>query len=431
MRVAVVGSGIAGLTVAHRLAPDHDVVVLEAADRPGGHAHTHDVELGGRTFAVDTGFIVCNDRNYPHFTALMGELGISLQDSDMGFSVRADFEDFEYSGDSFSGLFAVRRHLRDPRFLRMIVEYARFNRVGRRFLASGDETTSLRAFLEREGFSDWFVQRLLVPQASAVWSADPEQMWTFPAAFLLRFFHNHGILGFTGRPNWQTVPGGSRTYVEAITRPLGERLRLSSPVRAVARDEDGATVTVEGHEPERFDEVVLACHSDQALALLADASPEERDVLGAIPYHESEAVLHTDRGLLPRRERAWASWNCHLLAEADRVDGPALTYHMNRLQSLDAPEELCVTLNRRAAIDPERIISVQRYAHPIFTPEGLVAQRRWADVSGVRHTHFCGAWWRWGFHEDGVWSGLRVAAAIRGTELDPADARPPALVGAA
>jgi predicted NAD/FAD-binding protein len=420
MRVAVVGTGVAGLTCAHHLRRRHDVVLLEADDRPGGHTHTRDVTVDGRRVAVDSGFIVCNDRTYPNFLALLDELGVATRETSMSFSVTARDEDFEYHGDSIGGLFAQRRNAVDPRFLRMVAEYVRFNRVARRFLASGDETTSLRSWLERERFSRWFVERLIVPQAAAVWSADPASMSDFPALFLLRFFANHGMLDLRDRPQWMTVVGGSRSYVDALLAPFApEQIQLGRPVVGVRRHADGATVTTRAADGTgtaiAVDHVVLACHSDQALALLEDATAAERAVLGAIPYRENQATLHTDVSLLPRRRRAWSSWNAHLLA-APRPRA-TVTYDMNRLQGLDLESRLLVTLNLDDAIDPERVIDRTVYHHPVFTPAGLAAQRRWADVSTGR-THFCGAYWRWGFHEDGVWSGLRVARALGARAAD-------------
>jgi predicted NAD/FAD-binding protein len=323
----------------------------------------------------------------------------------MSFGV-SDGRDFEYNGASPNGLFAKRAHLVTPWFHRMVADLVRFNREARALLRlAGGDGPSLGHWLEELRFSRPFVERLIVPQASAVWSADPGQMWTFPARFLVEFFDNHGMLGFRNRPAWRTVVGGSRSYVEAVVRPWRERLRLGTPVRAIARDADGVTVTA--REPERFDHVVLAVHSDQALGMLTDASDREHEILGAIPYQPNEAVLHTDARLLPRRRRAWASWNYHLLPEPTGLT--TVTYHMNRLQSLRAERELCVTLNRSEAIDPRHVLRTFRYAHPVFTAAGARAQGRVHEISGGERTHFCGAYWGHGFHEDGVVSALRVA----------------------
>ena len=406
MKIAVVGAGISGLVAAHHLHPEHDITVYEANDYVGGHTSTHRVDLADETHWVDTGFIVYNDRNYPNFEPLLAELGVETQPSHMSFSVSDDTGSFEYASTP-RGLFAQRSHLADRRFLRMVRDLIRFNREAPALLELGPgEGPSLREFLREGGYADWFVQRLIVPQASAVWSADPAQMWSFPAGFLARFFANHGMLGFRDRPQWRTVTGGSHRYVEKIVRPFADRIRLSAPVREIRRAHDSVSVTADGCETERFDEVVIAAHSDQALAMLADPSDRERELLGSIPYQRNEAVLHTDRSLLPRRRAAWASWNYHLLGE--ETDRTALTYWMNNLQRLPTETPICVTLNRTEAIDPEKVVAKVDYSHPVFTPGGVAAQARHGEISGVNRTHYCGAWWGWGFHEDGVVSALRA-----------------------
>ena len=413
MKIAIVGSGISGLVAAHRLHPEHDITVYEAGDRLGGHSNTVRVDLAGETHWVDTGFIVLNDRNYPNFEPLLAELGVRTQSSHMSFSV-CDGAGFEYAGTP-RGLFAKASHAANPRFLRMIADLARFNRQARSLLEMApDEGPSLREFLADGGYGDWFVERLIVPQAAAVWSADPEQMWSFPASFLARFFHNHGMLGLTGRPQWRTVSGGSRTYVEAISRPFAGRVRLSAAVRSVTRHPDHVAIAADGCETERFDEVVIAAHSDQALAMLADPTDLERELLGAVAYQPNEAVLHTDERLLPRRRAAWASWNYHLRPEATAQT--RLTYWMNNLQSLESDTNLCVSLNMTEEIDPGKVIRTIPYAHPVFTPGGVAIQRRHAEISGVERTHFCGAYWRWGFHEDGVKSALNAVERVGSSE---------------
>jgi uncharacterized protein len=401
MRIAIVGAGISGLATAHLLHPEHEVTVFEAGELAGGHANTVRVDTEDATHQVDTGFIVFNDRNYPQFEKLLARLNVASQPSNMSFGV-SDGGDFEYTGSSPNGLFAKRAHLVTPWFHRMVFDLVKFNRNARTLLATGGDGPSLGHWLDEGNYSKPFVDRLIVPQASAVWSADPRQMWTFPARFLVEFFDNHGMLGFAKRPQWRTISGGSRSYVDAITASLRD-VRLATPVRSITRDADG--VTVDG---ERFDEVVLATHSDQALKLLGeDATDRERELLGAIPYQPNEAVLHTDTRLLPRRRRAWASWNYHLLAEPTGMT--TVTYHMNRLQALTADREFCVTLNRGDAIDPGKVLRRFSYAHPVFTGDGARAQARWHEISGVNRTHFAGAYWRWGFHEDGVASAARVA----------------------
>jgi predicted NAD/FAD-binding protein len=411
MRIAIVGGGISGLTVAHQLASAHDFVIYEANAYAGGHTNTIRVDTPTETLDIDTGFIVFNDRNYPNFERLLARVGVSSQPSEMSFSVSDEGGDFEYSSGSPGGLFAKREHLTQPWFHRMVLDLARFNRTARQLLRLTGDGPSLGEWLEQRRFSRPFIDKLIVPQVSAVWSADPRQMWEFPARFMAEFFDHHGMLGFAGRPRWRVVRGGSARYVEALTAPWRERIRLGTAVEAVSRDPDGVTVTARGAEPERFDAAVFACHSDQALSLLRDATEPERELLGAIPYQRNEAVLHTDRRMLPRRPRAWASWNYHLLDAP--TPGTAVTYHMNRLQSLRTSTQFLVTLNRTAQIDPARIIRVIDYAHPVYTRAGVRAQARVEEISGVRRTHFCGAYWGWGFHEDGVNSGLRVAAEIR------------------
>ncbi len=410
MRLAIVGAGVSGLVAAYHLHREHEITVFEANRHVGGHANTVRVDLEDETHWVDTGFIVMNDRNYPHFEPLLEELGVATQPSRMSFSVSDERGRFEYAGTP-SGLFAQRSHLVDPRFLRMIGDLVRFNREARALLAMApDSGPSLRAFLHGGGYSPWFIDRLIVPQAAAVWSADPGQMWSFPASFLARFFHNHGMLGFRDRPQWRTVTGGSRRYVEEITRPFADRIRTSAPVQAVTRCSDGVEVKAQGCEGERFDEVVIAAHSDQALAMLTDPSDSERELLGAVAYQPNEAVLHTDERLLPSRRAAWASWNFHLTAQPPV--GTQLTYWMNNLQSLASDTNFLVTLNRTEAIDPGKIIRTITYAHPVFTPEGVAAQSRHREISGVNRTHYCGAYWRWGFHEDGVVSALKALERV-------------------
>jgi predicted NAD/FAD-binding protein len=415
MRIAIVGAGISGLVVAHLLHPGHEITVFEAADYAGGHTNTVRVDTPNQTHHVDTGFIVFNDRNYPAFERLLARLGVAWQPSTMSFGVSDGLGDFEYSGASPNGLFAKRRHLLTPWFHRMVADLARFNRAARDLLSPAPEGAgpgpSLGDWLDRHRFSRPFIERLIVPQVSAVWSTDPRQMWNFPARFLAEFFDHHGMLGFRDRPRWRVIRGGSARYVEALTAPFAHRIRLNTPVSAVARDEDGVSVRTLGAEAERFDEVVLATHSDQALALLTDASQAEHHLLSAIPYQTNEAVLHTDVGMLPRRRRAWASWNYHWQPEPEPGPSPraTVTYHMNRLQSLCAEREFCVTLNRTEAIDPDRVIETFTYAHPVFTEAGVAAQRHLDRISAQRRTHFCGAYWGWGFHEDGVRSAMRVA----------------------
>jgi predicted NAD/FAD-binding protein len=425
-RIAIVGSGIAGLLAASELRrAGHEVSVFEADERIGGHTNTVAVETEDGPIAVDTGFIVHNDRNYPNFERMLVELGVPTQPADMSFGVSDGDGLFEWAARGPRGIFARPQHLVDVRFIRMLRDLVRFNREARTLVGTNGDGPSLRDFLVDGEYSEYFIERLLVPQASAVWSADPEQMWSFPASFLATFFDNHGVLQLRNRPRWRTIPGGSKRYVDALTEPFRDRIRIASPVRRVRRDEDGGVSLLLDDGVASFDEVVIAAHSDQALAMLGEgATPQEREVLSAIPYQRNEAVLHTDTALMPRRRAAWASWNFHLLA--DPGGRSTVTYDMNRLQSLTARERYLVTLNRTRAIDPAKVIRVIDYAHPVYSNDGMRAQSRWAEVSGADRVHFCGAYWRWGFHEDGAWSALRVSAALGGrgpglAPVEPAD----------
>jgi uncharacterized protein len=409
MKIAIVGTGIAGLVAAHQLHREHGIVVYEAAARLGGHSNTVCVEDEHGAHAIDTGFIVFNDRNYPSFEALLAQLGVAAQPSHMGFSVSDGHGGFEYSGTP-RGLFARPAHLVSPTFLGMLREWRRFNREARELIGMNGTAPSLGHWLEQKGFSRHFIDRLIVPQAAAVWSADPEQMWSFPASFMAEFFDNHGMYSLRDRPRWRTVVGGSRSYVEAISAPWRERVRLSAPVRRIERLPDRVRIEASGREGEDFDQVVIATHSDQALALLADPSQAEREVLGAIPYQPNEAVLHTDTSLMPRRRAAWASWNFHLAEGPAR--GSTVTYWMNNLQSLRTERQYLLTLNRGEEIDPAKVLRRFRYDHPVYTAAGVAAQARHGEISGMRRTHYCGAYWGWGFHEDGVLSALRACERI-------------------
>ncbi len=410
MKIAVVGTGIAGNTVAHHLSKKHEVTVFEAASRIGGHTNTVTVEHAGRDYAVDTGFIVYNERTYPHFIRLLDKLGVEWQDSDMSFSVQDARSGLEYNGTSLNALFAQRRNLLRPSFHRMIRDILRFNREASTLLAPGAAEPTLQEFLDERAYSKAFVDHYIIPMGAAIWSAKPAIMRHMPARFFARFFHNHGMLSVNDRPVWRVIKGGSKQYVDRLVRDHLDRIRTRAPVQSVQRMQEHVTVRVAGAEPEHFDHVFLACHSDQALAMLADPSEQETSVLGAMTYQKNEAVLHTDASIMPRRRRAWAAWNYHLLEDSqERV---AVTYNMNILQGLDAPVQFCVSLNNTAAINPDRIIQSFDYEHPVFTAQAVAAQQRHADINGERvngfkgRTWYCGAYWRYGFHEDGVVSAL-------------------------
>ena len=403
MKVAVVGSGISGMVAASRLHPDHEITVFEAGAHAGGHTHTHDIEWQDRTIAIDTGFIVFNDWTYPRFIKLLGELGVGYQNSNMSFSLRDERTGLEYNGTSVDTLFAQRRNFFRPSFLRMVADILRFNRECKSLLGGGDDRLTLGQYLDAKRYSRAFREQYIVPMGMSVWSATEQSMLAFPARFFVEFFDKHGFLNVNDRPVWQAVKGGSREYARRLTAPFADRIRLSTPVLAVRRERGGVTIrSVTGTE--RFDHVFFACHSDQALRVLEDASEAERAILGAFPYQENEAVLHTDDSILPRNPKARAAWNYHLLAVRDNRlrDRVALTYDMNILQSLDAPVKFLVTLNRSADLDPAKVLRKLTYHHPVYLPAGVAAQRRRAEISGVNRTFYCGAYWRYGFHEDGV-----------------------------
>lgn len=421
MKIAIVGTGISGLSAAHRLTPHHlggrlEMKIFESEDRTGGHANTVEVESERGTERIDTGFIVFNERNYPEFTSMLRRLGVPSRPSSMSFSVSDG--DFEFTGRSLRGLFARRRHLADTRFIRMLLEVPRLQRSLRDLARSGEEGPSLSRFVAEHGFSDELNERIVVPLVASVWSADPERMNEFPAGFLARFLDNHGLLALRGRPAWRTVEGGSRSYVDALTGPIADAVHTGCPVESVARHGDGVMVKLQGGTPERFDRVIIATHSDHALNLLADPVPDETELLRSVPYQANDAVLHTDTSVMPVRRSAWACWNYHLGHEDQ--GRTALTYDMNRLQNLDCRQRFFVSLNVSRRIDPEKVLARFSYEHPVFTPEGVKMQERWSEVSGSARVHYAGAWLRNGFHEDGAVTGRRAAEQI----LSLAEAEP-------
>jgi uncharacterized protein len=411
MRIAIVGTGISGLTCAHLLGARHDITVFESEPRPGGHTNTVRVELEDETHDVDTGFIVYNERNYPGLVRLFERLGVPTRASDMSFSVSDARTGMEWRATSPNTVFAQRRNVFRPEFIRMLADIVRFNRSMRRRLREGvPHAVTLRDLLRSGGWSDGLGEWYLAPMVSAIWSAPRTQALDIPAHTFARFFENHGLLQLGAQPRWRTVSGGARNYVERILRPLGDRVRLGTVVTKVTRDGTGIEVLSDRHGPERFDHVILACHSDQSLGLLGDPTTAEREVLGAIRYQPNTAVLHTDDHLLPRTPRARASWNYRL--PRGEEDGASVTYHLNRLQSIASQHDICVTLNPVEAIDPDRIVATFDYAHPLLDSGAVAAQNRYAEISGARGTWYCGAYWGYGFHEDGVQSALRVCRAF-------------------
>lgn len=409
MRIAVVGSGIAGLASAWLLSRRYEVTLFEANDYLGGHTHTHDIELGGRHYAVDTGFIVHNRAHYPLLARLFDELGVATQPTTMSFSVRNEASGMEYNATSLDGLFCQRRNLLSPRFLGMVRDLLRFYREAGAMLDGESPGPTLGEYLATEGYGPAFRDEHLVPMASALWSSPPRQILEFPVRYLLRFMANHQMLQLSGRPQWRVLCGGSASYVRALRSGWPVRERLGCPVYALHREAEAVLVDSPAGR-ERFDQVVLACHSDQALALLADASERERAVLGAIGYQPNEVVLHTDATLLPRRRKAWAAWNANV--PRDPQQACTVSYCMNLLQGLDAPEPLVVTLNRGDAIDPARVLRRLRYHHPLYTHASVAAQQCKGQIQGMQRTWFAGAYWGFGFHEDGMRSAVEVAAAL-------------------
>lgn len=403
MKIAIIGTGIAGNVAAYKLREQHDITVFESGSYIGGHTNTVDVFEDGERHAVDTGFIVFNDRTYPNFIQLLDEIGQESQASEMSFSVQVDEGGIEYCGSSLNGLFAQRRNIVRPPFYRMIRDILRFNEVARSDIDRLDDSQTLGDFLAANGFGAEFVDHYLVPMAAAIWSAEPVSILDMPVAFLVRFFSNHGLLQTSDRPTWRVIKGGSREYVGRLVAGHRDRIRLNAPVQSVRRVDDRIELQTASGGKEFFDYVFIACHSNQALSLLEDATRDELSVLGAIQYQPNEAILHTDDSLMPSRRRAWAAWNYHVAR--DRAQHVAVTYNMNILQRLRTRRQYLVTLNNDRHIDPDKIIRRIAYDHPIYSREAVAAQQRQRDLNNDR-TFFCGAYWRNGFHEDGVVSAL-------------------------
>jgi predicted NAD/FAD-binding protein len=414
MRVAIIGSGIAGMTAAYKLHQQgHEITVYEANGYYGGHTATMDVQRHGQHWAIDTGFIVFNDWTYPNFIALLDELNVGWQFSNMSFSLRCEQTGLEYNGTSLNTLFAQRLNALRPSFLRMIYDILRFNGAARELLMQDNNQLGLAEYLQRNRYSKAFTERYIVPMGRAIWSATENAMLEFPARFFVEFFDRHGFLNISHRPVWRAIKGGSRQYARKLVAPFQQRIRLNTPVTGVRRDAQQVLIRTARGDVDTHDYVVFACHSDQAVRMLEQPSPVEREILSAFPYQENEVLLHTDIRMLPRSRLAQAAWNYHLLdREQDRV---ALTYDMNVLQNLHAPEKFLVTLNRNQDIDPTKVLGSYVYHHPVYTPGAVAAQQRYAEINGVNRTFYCGAYWGNGFHEDGVVSALRVVQAFNAT----------------
>lgn len=414
MKIAIIGSGISGNVAAYHLNKKHDITMFEGADYMGGHTHTHNIEWAGQHYPVDTGFIVFNEKTYPNFIALLDELGVQSNITEMSFSVKNELNGLEYNGNSINSLFAQRRNLISPSFYRMIRDILRFNREAPRDMQTGEAEIGLNEYLVRNSYSQQFIDHYIIPMGAAIWSTDPLQMREFPARFFIRFFHNHGLLNVSNRPNWFTIQGGSNQYVAPLVDSFKQHIQLKSPIESVRRFATHVEIKPFAQPVQKFDAVFIATHSDQALAMLDDASSDESAVLGAIRYQDNEAVLHTDESVLPRRRLAWAAWNYHMLADSQQQ--VALTYNMNILQGHQAPVQFCVTLNNSHAVDKRKIIKTVNYDHPVYTTDSILAQQRQADINGVKRTFYCGAYWRNGFHEDGVVSALNALKHFENTQ---------------
>ena len=415
MKVAIIGSGISGLTCAYLLQQVADIHVFESNAVIGGHTATKDVTVDGENYAIDTGFIVFNDWTYPNFIRLLDELDVRSKPTEMSFSVASEMTGLEYSGSGLKGLFAQRRNLLSPKFYRMLKDIIRFNRESVEDFGNGliSEHTSLGHYLSERKYSKAFIDDYLIPMGSAIWSASYETMNSFPLVFFIRFFKNHGLLSVTNRPQWRVVEGGSRSYLEPLVEGFKDRIQTNSRIVSVERLDDNVWINFDDGSVKQFDQVVFACHSDQALRLIKNPSKDEKDLLGAMAYQENEVVLHTDQSLLPKRQQAWASWNYRV--RRHQQDQAVLTYNMNILQGIKSDKVFCVTLNDTDNIQPETIVGRYHYSHPVFTPESVSAAARWSDINGQYRSWFCGAYWANGFHEDGCASGIRVATSLGAT----------------
>lgn len=412
MKIAIIGSGISGLTCAYLLQRKHEITLFESAPRIGGHTATMQIQEGNKLLAIDTGFIVFNDWTYPNFIRLMDELGVASSPTEMSFSVSCQRTGLEYGGSNLNTLFAQRRNLFNLPYLGMLKDIMRFNKEAIVDLESGllKEGVTLGEYLKEKGYGERFASHYLIPMGSAIWSSTLDEMMDFPLVFFVRFFKNHGLLSIKNRPQWRVIKGGSSAYLTPLIRNFHERIRLNAKIQKVERLLDSVALHFTNGTVEEYDQVVFACHSDEALALLSDASEQENEILSAIPYRNNDVVLHTDTSLLPKAELAWSSWNYHLGKEQDK---PAtLSYNMNILQGFQSEKTYVVTLNQTDLIDPQSIIGRYQYAHPTFTLKGMEAQARWQEINGNNNTWFCGAYWRNGFHEDGCWSGVRVANSL-------------------
>lgn len=409
MRIAIVGTGVSAMTAAHLLCDQHEVTVYDKAAYVGGHTNTLDVHLDGETFAVDTGFIVFNDWTYPNFIKLIEKLGVASRASTMSFSVACDRTGLEYNGGSIAGLFAQKKNLVSPEFMGMLRDIVKFNKLAKQLAndEDGDDQISMQDFAKRHRLGEMFYEKYLVPIAASIWSADPRKVERFPMRFMAQFFRNHGMLNVWDRPQWRTIVGGSRSYMTALTKPFSDRIRLREPVTAVRRFDDRVELDTPREQGQCFDHVLFGCHSDQALAILGDGATEhEREALASIPYQPNLAILHTDERVLPSRRACWAAWNYRVPNESDKP--VVLTYNMNILQGLQSEQSINVTLNDETNIAEDTVLAKVPYEHPVFMPQRKLAHDLFDKINHQNRTSFCGAYWRYGFHEDGVVSALNA-----------------------
>ncbi len=409
MKIAIIGSGISGIYAAHYLSPDHHVTIFEANPYPGGHTDTHNIVLGERNYPVDTGFIVFNEHNYHHFCRFLNDLGVASQLSDMSFSVADALTGLEYNATTLNKLFCQRRNLVRPRFYRMVMDILRFYREAPALLNSSDDSLTLGEYLQNRRYSSAFIDDHILPMGCALWSGPSEVVKQYPARYFAAFMANHQMLSINDRPQWRTITGGSSTYIQAFLRHFRGDLRLNARVQSVSRTQQSVSIKTSAGE-QQFDRVIFACHSDQALSLLQAPTDSEREILGAMTFQENEVVLHTDATLMPRHPKAWASWNA--LKFDQNQSRCTVTYYMNLLQNLSAPEPLLVTLNCTDRIDPAKILQTRLYHHPVYTPESLTAQKRRDEINGQHLTYYTGAYWGWGFHEDGAKSAQEVVELL-------------------
>ena len=409
MKIAIIGSGISGLTSAYLLNRNHDVTIFEANDYIGGHTHTHNINIDGKNYSIDTGFIVYNERTYPNFIKLLDQLNIERQLSTMGFSVKSASQDYEYAGESLNTLFAKRSNIFRINFWRMLYEMYHFGKKADSLGSGLDVSMTLGDYLVDENYSSEFINYFIIPMGAAIWSTPANKVLDMPAYFFIKFFYNHGMLELTNRPNWWVIKNGSSEYIKKITIGFEDKIHLSTPVKKVSRVEGGVEIVLfKKDKALKFDSVIFATHSNQALDILDDPSDAEKDILGSIPYQKNNILLHTDSSVLPRRKLAWASWNYQL--DSDPNSPVILTYNMNILQTIEANKTFCVTLNDSDSVDKNSILKKITYHHPLFTVKAIEAQKRKSEISGVNNTYYCGAYWRNGFHEDGVVSALDVCS---------------------